>query len=92
MPIRQKEHALEDLSRTKFQLVLPEVWVYRDKDKDYGIDGEVEIFNEDGRSTGLMFYVQLKGTASKKDSQIHNVDLKIETLNYFRQLDCSRRQ
>ena len=49
MPIRPKEHALEDLSPDQISTCSPlKFGVYRDKDKDYGIDGEVEIFNEDG--------------------------------------------
>ncbi|CAA0189555.1 DUF4365 domain-containing protein [Tenacibaculum maritimum] len=87
MPKRPKQHQLEDLSRAKFQLCLPEEWVLRNKDKDYGIDCEVELFDKKENSTGLLFYVQLKSTGSKNKSQIFNVDLKIETLEYFRQLE-----
>jgi hypothetical protein len=87
MPKRPKQHQLEDLSRAKFQLCLPEEWVIRDKDKDYGIDCEVELFDEDENSTGLLFYVQLKATGSKKESDIFNLDFKIDTLEYFKQLE-----
>lgn len=87
MPKRPKQHQLEDVSRAKFQLCLPEQWVLRDKDKDYGIDCEVELFNKDENSTGILFYVQLKATGSKKKSEIFNVDFRIETLEYFMQLD-----
>ncbi|MCD8436010.1 DUF4365 domain-containing protein [Tenacibaculum dicentrarchi] len=87
MPKRPKQHQLEDVSRAKFQLCLPEKWVVRDKDKDYGIDCEVELFDDDENSTGLLFYVQLKATASKKESEIFNVDFKIDTLEYFKQLE-----
>jgi hypothetical protein len=87
MPKRPKQHQLEDLSRAKFQLCLPEKWVIRDKDKDYGIDCEVELFDDDENSTGLLFYLQLKATASKKESEIFNVEFKIDTLKYFKQLE-----
>jgi tetratricopeptide (TPR) repeat protein len=87
MPKRPKQHQLEDLSRAKFQLCLPEEWVLRDKDKDYGIDCEVELFDKDENSTGILFYVQLKATGSKKEKEIFNVDFKIETLEYFKQLE-----
>ena len=87
MPKRPKQHQLEDLSRAKFQLCLPQQWVLRDKDKDYGIDCEVELFDKDENSQGLLFYVQLKATGSKKDSEILNIDFKIETLEYFKQLE-----
>jgi hypothetical protein len=87
MPKRPKQHQLEDLSRAKFQLCLPEEWVLRDKDKDYGIDCEVELFDKDENSTGILFYVQLKATGSKKEKEIFNVDFKIKTLEYFKQLE-----
>ncbi|WP_233900505.1 DUF4365 domain-containing protein [Tenacibaculum piscium] len=87
MPKRPKQHQLEDLSRAKFQLCLPEKWVIRDKDKDYGIDCEVELFDDNENSTGILFYVQLKATGSKKKSEIFNVDFRIDTLEYFKQLE-----
>ncbi|WP_233898037.1 DUF4365 domain-containing protein [Tenacibaculum piscium] len=87
MPKRPKQHQLEDLSRAKFQLSLPNEWVLRDKDKDYGIDCEVELFDQEENSTGILFYVQLKATGSKKESDIFNIDFKIDTLEYFKQLE-----
>ena len=85
MPKRPKQHQLEDLSRAKFQLCLPDEWVIRDK--DYGIDCEVELFDQEENSTGLLFYVQLKATGSKKESDIFKIDFKIDTLEYFKQLE-----
>lgn len=87
MPTRPNQHKIEDLSRAKFQLALPKRWVYRDKDKDYGIDGEVELFDESDKAQGLIFYVQLKATESEKESSIVNIDLSIDTLKYYKQLD-----
>lgn len=87
MSKRPKQHQLEDLSRAKFQLCLPEEWVLRDKDKDYGIDCEVELFDKKENSTGLLFYVQLKATSANNESKIFNVDFKIEALKYFKQLE-----
>lgn len=87
MPQRPKQHRLEDLSRVKFQTVLPERWVYRDKDKDYGIDGEIELFDESDKAQGYLFYAQLKATESNKESTILNVDFNIDTLKYYKQLD-----
>ena len=80
------QHQLEDLSRYKFGLSIPTKWVYRDKDKDYGIDGEVEIFNAKENATGLIFWVQLKATASKQQSTINSIDLRLETVNYYKRL------
>ena len=87
MPKRPNQHKIEDLSRAKFQLALPKRWVFRNKDKDYGIDGEVELFDDSDKAQGLLFYVQLKATESKKESSILTVDLSIDTLRYYKQLD-----
>jgi len=56
-------------------------WVYRrlEKDKDYGIDGEVEIFDADGSATGIIFKVQIK--SSRKHSP--KIRLKRSTENYL---------
>lgn len=87
MPKRPKQHRLEDKSRIRFQEVLPEMWVYRDKDKDYGIDAEVELFDKDENAQGLIFWVQLKATESKKKSSILNIDLEVDTLKYYKSLE-----
>lgn len=54
MPKRPRSHRLEDESKNKLRLLLPERWAYRDKTHDYGIDGEVELFDENDNTTGLM--------------------------------------
>ena len=87
MPKRVKQHEIEDISRAKFQLALPRKWVFRDKMKDYGIDGEVELFDNNKTPQGLVFWVQLKATESKEKSIILNVDFSIETLRYYKTLD-----
>ncbi|WP_457617563.1 DUF4365 domain-containing protein [Lutibacter sp.] len=87
MPKRVNQHEIEDISRAKFQLALPRKWVFRDKAKDYGIDGEVELFDNNKTPQGLVFWVQLKATESKEKSTILNVDFSIETLRYYKTLD-----
>ena len=87
MTKRVKQHQVEDLSRHKFGLILPPQWVFRNKDKDYGIDGEVELFDDDGRATGLVFWVQLKATHSLATTIIGSTNIKIETLNYYKSLE-----
>jgi len=86
MPTRPRQHQLEDKSRTAFQASLPEQWVWRDKDKDYGIDGEVELFDSKGNATGLVFLVQLKATASSVRATQRKISLKRETISYYNRL------
>ena len=85
MPIRARSHILEEQSIRRFIDALPSGWVYRGKSPDYGIDGEVEVYNDDGSATGLTFHVQLRGT----DNVAHadRVRLKVDQLNYFLSFD-----
>lgn len=87
MPSRVKQHQLEDISRSKYSLSLPREWVMRDKDKDYGIDAEVEIFDVKGEATGLVFWVQLKATETKNKKIAKKLDLSIDTIKYYSRLD-----
>ena len=87
MTKRVRQHQLEDLSRSKYSLAIPRNWVMRDKDKDYGIDAEVEIFDDGGNATGLVYWVQLKATESSKQASARRVDLSIDTVSYYKQLE-----
>lgn len=87
MPKRPKQHQVEDLSIVAFRKVLPRKWVYREKDKDYGIDGEVEIFDENDTATGIIFYVQLKATDSQSRTAQKKITLKNEAINYYKALE-----
>jgi len=83
MAKRTRNHILEDESRSFFKKSLPEIWVCRDKTDDYGIDCEVEIFDKNGYSTGLVFWVQLKGTDEKEDKLIKKINFKKDKINQF---------
>jgi len=87
MPKRPKQHQVEDLSIIAFKSKLPREWVYREKDKDYGIDGEVEIFDKDDSATGLIFLVQLKSTDSMDKNKQQRVQLSNESINYYKELE-----
>ena len=87
MTKRPRQHQIEDLSRSKFSLRLPSNWVVRDKSKDYGIDAEVEIFDDNDYATGLVFLVQLKASESPKSQISRKINLRLETLNYYQSLD-----
>lgn len=87
MGSRTINHLIEDESRRYFRSILPRFWVCRDKHDDYGIDCEVEIFDENGNATGSVFWVQLKGTGSDKENMIKNLFLKKEKLVQFQRYD-----
>jgi tetratricopeptide (TPR) repeat protein len=81
-PKRPKQHELEDMSRRAFEAALPSGWVYRTVERDYGIDGEVEIFDQ-GQATGLLFKVQLRATSNPNQMTVR---LRAAQANYFRSL------
>lgn len=86
MPHRPRSHQVSDESRRAFERALPSHWVFRPEQPDYGIDGEVEVFDETGASTGLRFYVQLKATDGT-DAQARSVRITREVGRYFHALD-----
>jgi hypothetical protein len=87
LPRRPRQHELADQGARITQSVLPVGWVYRDLEGkgDYGIDAEVEIF-EDGLPTGWSFRLQLKAHErcawTAADSYVEPV--KDNTRNYWR--------
>ena len=87
MPKRPRQHQLEDQSRLAFRAALPSQWVFRDSLPDYGTDGEVEIFDKIGVSTGLRFLVQLKATDEPDLDRALAVSLRLDTCCYYHSLD-----
>ena len=86
MPTRPLAHQLEDQSRLAFRQLLPPQWVCRDMSSDYGVDLQIEVFEEDGSSTGLKFYVQLKATTVRAGDD-RKCRIKTETIGYFWSLE-----
>lgn len=87
MPKRSKQHQVEDISINELKRSLPREWVYREKGKDYGIDGEIEIFDKDDLATGLVFLVQLKATDSEDKKRQRRVQLSNSAINYYNSLE-----
>lgn len=84
MPKRPIQHELEAYSRSRFGTLIPSNWVFRGLDQDYGIDGEIEVFECNHESTGIKFLVQLKATSSSKENP--SISLKSGTLAYYKSL------
>lgn len=87
MPKRPRQHQLEDESRTAFRAALPATWVFRDSVPDYGIDGEVEIFDNAGLGTGRLFLVQLKATDEPDLDRALTMRFRLDTYRYYKSLD-----
>lgn len=87
MPMRPVSHQLEDASRRRFEELLPSPWVARNKSHDYGTDLEVEVFDEAGHTTGIVFLVQLKATDDLREAD--RLRLDVDHLNYFSSLELA---
>jgi hypothetical protein len=86
MPKRPRSHQLETESTRAFVASLPSAWIYRSVNPDYGLDGLVEIFTPSGRSTGDLFFVQLKGTDESRSQTPPPVRLRMHTYQYYQTL------
>lgn len=82
---RPKQHIIESISQKAFLDLIPDEWVSRKLDQDYGLDYLVELFDNE-KSTGKMFFVQLKGTSSSKFGDQLKINLSIDSLNYYRSI------
>jgi tetratricopeptide (TPR) repeat protein len=83
MPKRPRQHVLEYESKNQFRQCIPATWVYRESVPDYGIDAEIEIFDENGKSTGLLFVCQLKATDNAAIERALKIRMKKELYDYY---------
>lgn len=87
LPQRPRPHVLEDESRAAFkQLINGAGWVTRGVTPDYGIDEQVEIF-EDSRATGLFFHVQMRATDEVNLRKALRLRLRGSQQAYFAAVD-----
>lgn len=86
LPRRSRTHEIETESRNFVRSALPSSWIVEDVDLDYGTDIRVEIV-DDGRPTGLLFLIQVKGHESAQVMDGFVVeDLDVRHLNYYQRL------
>lgn len=86
MPLRPREHQLDSEAQKAFESALPPTFVPRQQSPDYGIDYTVEVFDDSGQATGLMFNVQLKGSDLPLEKALSSIRFKTGTADYFRSL------
>ncbi|OJV40264.1 MAG: hypothetical protein BGO25_03725 [Acidobacteriales bacterium 59-55] len=83
---RPTQHETDDQGEALLYTVVAGLkWTANGIGKDYGRDFEVEIFH-DGKTTGLLFIVQLKSTVRprhSKDGSYLSVDLKARNARYL---------
>ena len=79
---RPKQHITETASKKLFENIIPDEWVVREINPDYGIDYLIELF-KNSRSTGKFFFVQLKGSNNEIKDDTYVARLSIEHLEYY---------
>lgn len=82
---RPYQHIIETTSRKAFENLLPDEWVVRPLNPDYGIDYIIEIF-KDNKFTGKFFYVQVKGTSQNIINHQVKISMKSSVLQYYMSL------
>jgi hypothetical protein len=80
---RPKSHQIDTKAQRILDSKLPSNWVKREKTPDYGVDYEIEVF-DDEEPTGIWFTIQLKGTERlKEDVNYVSFPLKTDTIKYY---------
>ncbi len=82
MPKKSKQQKTGASAEAKFQSIIEEKgWNYRDQagKNDFGIDGEIEVVDEDGEVTGNLIKVQVKGAIEPN----YKVQFEIDKLQYY---------
>lgn len=74
MSNRTRNHILEEKSFAFLRVIFPDAWVIHPFGIDYGIDLQIEVFDEDGKRTGIRFYGQLKGTDKATEDDVLQLD------------------
>ena len=87
MPMRPRSHQIESESRTRLQTFIPSQWVCRFLDQDYGVDAEIEIFEDSGIATGHKFLVQLKATDEQDQRKAMSLRIPLTKMEYYASLD-----
>lgn len=84
MPNRDRRHRLaEEAVRALAGAVEPRFKFYDRPQPEYGIDGDLEEFDDD-RRTGLHCFVQVKGTDEEDLGPGLAEDISLDTANYYR--------
>jgi len=82
---RPIQHITETISYRIFEDLIPVEWVIREIKPDYGIDYLIEIFKS-GQSTGITFFVQLKGSEQEIKNNTFEKQFGVDNLKYYASL------
>ena len=80
LPTRPEKHVTDDKAANMFRgAVLEMGWIFRELDKDYGVDAEIEIADPLGQVTGAILRFQTSG----RKAQGSSVAVKVNSLRYW---------
>ncbi len=80
LPTRPESHLIDDKAVSAFREAIVESgWVFRELNKDYGIDAEVEFTNASNQVTGGLLRFQIKGLKTGRSA----VSVKVSSLRYW---------
>jgi len=80
---RPKSHQIDTKAQRILDSKLPTNWVKQTKHPDYGVDYEIEVF-DDEEPTGIWFTIQLKGTEKlKEDDNYISFPLRTSMIEYY---------
>ncbi|MCG7855487.1 DUF4365 domain-containing protein [Flavihumibacter sediminis] len=82
---RPIQHITETISHRIFEELIPVEWVIRKIEPDYGIDYLIEVFKL-GQSTGITFFVQLKGSEQEIKNSTFEKQFGVDNLKYYASL------
>lgn len=79
-PKRPLQHVTDDKAVNLFRCAITELgWIFREQNKDYGIDAEVEIVDTTHQVTGGLLRFQIKG----RKSEVSPIRVNISSLKYW---------
>ena len=87
MPKRTRSQRIAETSRRALEERLDERFLFRSEPDDYGIDGGVEEFDAEDRTTGLRFLVQLKATDEEDAGTALKRSIPTEHAAYYNSLN-----
>lgn len=79
---RPKQHRTDTEACNALRAIVPSTSVLREIEHDYGLDFQIELFRNE-KSTGQMFYLQLKGTDVNINKDKVTYSLKTEHIEYY---------
>jgi tetratricopeptide (TPR) repeat protein len=86
MPKRKRSQRIAEKSRRALEESLDERFLFRSEPDDYGIDGGIEEFDAEDRTTGLRFLVQLKSTDDENPDTALKRSIPTEHAAYYNSL------